>query len=391
MAGRQSKISTKHLECPVCLDIYNDPRMLPCAHTLCRLCIDGMVHRSSMTCPICRANHAVLQDGSKFPCNLVVAGMIDSSCKECRSTEPEGKCVHCGLMLCHDCQVNHGTNTAATQSLDDLDKAVEEAEHALFDTELFHMSLAIETEINTEFGRLATALEERRLTLLAAAEGIMKKNLDARTSWKDELQMELTTSKSYFESATNIIRENRANPITDNDIMDIKTRCQEHITEIQRFIVTVPSVSKPYIKYDEDLSTGISSFGSMYLPGSNITEDPVEVQMDCYNVVLPEEVSTANISRPSVLRQRETSPAPVNATTVVSRNGSGRDESRPRVVGQKGSGSGECIYNDTSSVTSLSNCPPSFSQIPLEYCVSIEDLQCTPLVITYISRCFWVI
>ena len=35
MAERQFRLSTKHLECPVCMDIFRDPRFLPCAHTIC--------------------------------------------------------------------------------------------------------------------------------------------------------------------------------------------------------------------------------------------------------------------------------------------------------------------------------------------------------------------
>ena len=85
MSGRQSKIS-KHLECPVCMDIFRDPRILPCAHTICKGCLESLIQNSSIECPVCRAKHAIPPNKADgFPRNLVVAGMIDSLCGECRS------------------------------------------------------------------------------------------------------------------------------------------------------------------------------------------------------------------------------------------------------------------------------------------------------------------
>ena len=80
MAGRQSKIY-KHLECPVCLDIYRDPRLLPCeagGHTVCKGCIDDLVKGgASLTYPVCRAKHDVPRgETGTSPRNMVV----DVSC-----------------------------------------------------------------------------------------------------------------------------------------------------------------------------------------------------------------------------------------------------------------------------------------------------------------------
>lgn len=33
------------LECPVCMEKFTDPRMLPCGHTFCRSCIEDLVVR----------------------------------------------------------------------------------------------------------------------------------------------------------------------------------------------------------------------------------------------------------------------------------------------------------------------------------------------------------
>ncbi|XP_063855583.1 uncharacterized protein LOC135097587 isoform X2 [Scylla paramamosain] len=66
-------------ECPVCLTIFDDtlrrPRTLPCGHTLCSPCIDGLKHQGAVTCPTCRASHAVPKAG-QFPISYITESLI---------------------------------------------------------------------------------------------------------------------------------------------------------------------------------------------------------------------------------------------------------------------------------------------------------------------------
>ena len=62
------------LECGICLEVYKDPRMLPCGHTFCVTCI-----RSSRqdTCALCKRQFAgVVID--ELPRNYVVESFISS-------------------------------------------------------------------------------------------------------------------------------------------------------------------------------------------------------------------------------------------------------------------------------------------------------------------------
>ncbi|KAM4605428.1 E3 ubiquitin-protein ligase TRIM21-like isoform 1-T2 [Polymixia lowei] len=46
------------LTCPVCQDIFTEPRQLPCGHSICMVCLEGMIDHSSeipFRCPDCRA------------------------------------------------------------------------------------------------------------------------------------------------------------------------------------------------------------------------------------------------------------------------------------------------------------------------------------------------
>ncbi|KAG0728482.1 Reticulocyte-binding protein 2 a [Chionoecetes opilio] len=69
-AARSSATEDNVMDCPVCLTAYDDkvqrPRNLPCGHTFCTLCVNGLIKQGQVACPNCRVVHAVPQAG-QFP------------------------------------------------------------------------------------------------------------------------------------------------------------------------------------------------------------------------------------------------------------------------------------------------------------------------------------
>ena len=47
----------KELECTVCLEQFKDPKVLPCLHSFCKICLEGLVCREGnawkLNCPSC--------------------------------------------------------------------------------------------------------------------------------------------------------------------------------------------------------------------------------------------------------------------------------------------------------------------------------------------------
>ena len=76
----------KHLICPVCLDLFKQPCLLFCSHTVCKECIDGIVTNANngipgfdfpagndpddIPCPVCRTVTKVGDD--KLPTAICV-------------------------------------------------------------------------------------------------------------------------------------------------------------------------------------------------------------------------------------------------------------------------------------------------------------------------------
>lgn len=61
------------LDCPICLCLYSDPRVVPCGHTFCALCIAAHTRRQGTCCPVCQAP---LQGITTYP-NEALKALVD--------------------------------------------------------------------------------------------------------------------------------------------------------------------------------------------------------------------------------------------------------------------------------------------------------------------------
>ena len=107
------------LQCAVCLDLYRNPRILPCSHILCHECAERLFNNNFVTCPVCRENCYVSggldalpqvktlvniiqryqNGGSDEPLAADVCGEQDQPCNLCRGTPKKA------IRRCLDCKV----------------------------------------------------------------------------------------------------------------------------------------------------------------------------------------------------------------------------------------------------------------------------------------------
>jgi hypothetical protein len=109
-------------ECSVCKETYNDPRMLPCVHSFCVICIQGFCDNKlpgdHVPCPICRKIFTVPDNGvDGLPKNFFIEQLKDVTltsnrhCEGCYDggTDPALQkqaafyCVECQQKLCETC------------------------------------------------------------------------------------------------------------------------------------------------------------------------------------------------------------------------------------------------------------------------------------------------
>ncbi|KAL8621969.1 hypothetical protein ACOMHN_035497 [Nucella lapillus] len=130
-----------HLECPVCHEGFNEPKLLPCTHLVCRKCVVSWLEKGGDQngCPLCRA--PILSDSAKaqgdfayqvdaLPTDFATAAVIESA-KMLNSghvcscdAEASVFCLQCAVKFCDACAKSHAkipaTRDHVTEKLSDL-------------------------------------------------------------------------------------------------------------------------------------------------------------------------------------------------------------------------------------------------------------------------------
>ena len=131
--------NTRLVRCPLCANVYTDPRTLPCSDTFCETCLQDCINKTSdstdsFPCPKCKKQTHVgelkqirTQWAATFPINNLIASMqkkfsfpdrqlseeIQQTMK-CIPCSLDGKqsvafsfCVTCAEYICRECCVVH--------------------------------------------------------------------------------------------------------------------------------------------------------------------------------------------------------------------------------------------------------------------------------------------
>ncbi|XP_063070820.1 tripartite motif-containing protein 5-like [Engraulis encrasicolus] len=76
-----SSFSEEDLSCPVCYEIFKDPVLLTCSHSICKGCLKTFWEtKGSRECPVCRRRSSKHEP----PCNLVLKNLCESFVKDGR-------------------------------------------------------------------------------------------------------------------------------------------------------------------------------------------------------------------------------------------------------------------------------------------------------------------
>lgn len=160
----------EELTCAICLDKFDDPKVLPCLHTYCRKCVESLVKKSlntavtgrlegpgheyediaifvwpmpmydvpsTVVCPQCREEHVLPEGGAKkLPTSFTFTNMVkllevheaDSKTLTCENgldnSPATARCIDCDVYLCASCYEIHkkmvATKEHKTVSLEEI-------------------------------------------------------------------------------------------------------------------------------------------------------------------------------------------------------------------------------------------------------------------------------
>ena len=119
-------LKEEFLSCDVCSEEYDEenhlPRVLPCLHTFCNQCLEGMVRDWTIICPTCRIKHDVPGDSVRnFPKENTRRSLRDFirlkrkshqiPCKDCPDSGIAAYfCKDCQAFMCAECTHAHLRN-----------------------------------------------------------------------------------------------------------------------------------------------------------------------------------------------------------------------------------------------------------------------------------------
>ena len=122
MAAEDVKKAADSLSCPICFQLFKNPKYLPCYHSYCEQCLENMVIKSEITCPECRqvvrVSNGVKELANNFLINRLVDelilkrkvdGEVKVTCEKCiKKDDPVvAFCPECTIFMCKVCKEQH--------------------------------------------------------------------------------------------------------------------------------------------------------------------------------------------------------------------------------------------------------------------------------------------
>ena len=121
MSAVEVKKAQNNLTCPVCYQLFKNPKYLPCYHSYCEGCLEKMQVQSKIICPECRKEAKVPAGGVKeLPNNFFINRLVDDlilkkkvegeqevKCDECDNDPVVSFCPDCNFFFCLACNDHH--------------------------------------------------------------------------------------------------------------------------------------------------------------------------------------------------------------------------------------------------------------------------------------------
>ena len=117
--------------CPVCFEIFKDPVLLSCSHSVCKACLQQFWDtKGSTECPVCRG----ISSNDKPPLNLHLKNLCETFVQEISERASAGSEVLCSLhseklkLFCLEdkqpvCLVCRDSKTHKTHNFSPIDEA----------------------------------------------------------------------------------------------------------------------------------------------------------------------------------------------------------------------------------------------------------------------------
>ena len=319
MAEKALKKVEDELNCPICLDIYTDPKILQCFHVYCQGCLGRLVFRDQhghlvLTCPNCRQltpvpangvaglnpafhiNHLLdIVEGHKKEKDAPASADSSSAslppprekvsglCSEHVKEELKLYCETCGELICLHCALKTGKHHSHDYALleDAFDgykkeigsslepikkqlRIVNEA-LALFDRrsgEISDQRAAVEADIHDTIRQLYQVLDMRRTELISRLHQVTQRKLKDLAAQRDRVEVihaQLSSCLDFMEKSIRTDSQSEALKMKTTVVKQVK----ELTTTVQPDILTPNTEADIVFSASADLAALCRSFGQV--------------------------------------------------------------------------------------------------------------------------------
>ena len=323
MAGEAIRQLEEQLNCSICLDIYDDPKLLQCFHTYCRKCLVKLVIRDqqgdlSLICPICcqatpiptigvaclqsafqtneflrirdnlikKRDMVVSLERPKIDATLLTPSVKKTipNCFEHVDKERELYCETCEELVCLKCVIRGGKHEGHV--FDDIKNAYKRYKGevrpllegklntvkkalAQLDTccgEVSDQREVIEDSIHDAIRRLHQLLDVRKAELISVLHQITQAKLKGLAAQRDEME----TIQAQLSSCVDFVRKSFETE-SQGDVLMMKRNILKQVKELTTSfqVDTMEPNTKADMRFfsSPDVTTACHNYGKVYTAG----------------------------------------------------------------------------------------------------------------------------
>ena len=309
MAERHVKQALeKEVTCPLCLDILQEPKKLPCDHVFCRGCLEALANRSlnaSISCPECRTLASVPKEGvGNFPTafrlnrlieafqqaevreEVDVAAAESTKCKDHETEQLVLYCETCGILICRDCVLATKSHTghkygyfnemkdnlqdklinavtAVENQSQTLSKALDEIAQA--ESDIAACGRHCQREIEQGFGALHRTLQRSEQVMKEMVAEQIKLAGATLVEKKKNLQSVQSVVMTVVGQARNSLKESDADFLTKHfSIQQQLELLQEQLSNSTMGVSERPQLIAPKVMTDKELEQHLQNHNVLY-------------------------------------------------------------------------------------------------------------------------------
>ncbi|XP_064455868.1 RING finger protein nhl-1-like isoform X2 [Ornithodoros turicata] len=223
LSSKGTETLKEMVQCPICLDRLHRPKMLPCQHAFCFLCLQNSVMSADITklrCAKCRTEVPLPQEGiSGFPSSIHLQNILDLlesdyasmdellQCSTCQTMSTTVYCEHCKLSYCALCLARHVEDMAKQLShiTEQLEATVDKVGQRYKEFE--EVQSALQSKIKEE--------TEMRISTLRDSERQLLERLEAARICEEATCHDLTERVKNTAAATRTLAKEGLDSIKD--------------------------------------------------------------------------------------------------------------------------------------------------------------------------------